>query len=325
MRTEQLDQRPETEQVAAPRLPSFSSVVKHPDVEDPINVWVHRPLAYSFVALIFRAPITPNHVTVLATLVGLIAAACWLVGSPWLMVLGGVLLWSASILDGADGILARAKNLTSEFGRAFDGSMDMVVAIATCFAAFYHVWDSNQQPLQATLLVVATLTAVAQIYLYDYYKESYLESTNPNWDGRSESLDQIRDRIQRLREEDAGWFRILVTKLYEGVITAETRLISVTNPRALRGEWRCAVDDETVRIYRRHNYWPTQLWALNSLAPHSYLLAIAGMLNRVDLYLWYRLLIGNGIFLVALIWQRYATNRTRTDLKKTGYTAVPIQ
>lgn len=321
--TDRLSKSIEPEQVATSRMPPFSSVIKSPDVEDPVNVWVHRPLAYTFVTLIFRTPITPNHVTVMATLVGLIAAACWFVGSPWLMVFGGILLWSAAILDGADGILARAKNLTSEFGRAFDGGMDMVVATATCFAAYYHLWDSNQQPLQASLLGVATLTAVAQINLYDFYKESYLESTNPDWDGHSESLEQIRDRVQHLRDENAGGFRILITKLYEGVIAAETRLVTVTNPRARRGEQRCMANEETVRIYRRHNYWPMQLWALNSLAPHSYLLAIAGMVNRIDLYLWYRLVVGNGIFLVALIWQRYATNRTRSELNKIGASPVP--
>ena len=38
------------------------------------------------------------------------------------MIAAGALLWTAAILDGADGILARAKGQASQFGRALDGA-----------------------------------------------------------------------------------------------------------------------------------------------------------------------------------------------------------
>ena len=103
------------------KLPPYSTVIKARDVEDPVNVWLHRPLAYAFVALVYRTPLTPNQVTLLAMIFGLAAGSLWLVGSPTLMLVGGVLLWTSSILDGADGILARAKQMQSELGRALAG------------------------------------------------------------------------------------------------------------------------------------------------------------------------------------------------------------
>jgi hypothetical protein len=57
-----------------------------------------------------------------------------------------------------------------------------------------------------------------------------------------------------------------------------------------------------------------RLWALVSLAPHSYLMAICAMLNRLDIYLFIRVFLMNGIFLVAVIWQRRATRRTIEEL-----------
>ena len=95
------------------RLPPFDSLLKSRDVEDPVNLWVHRPLAYAIVAGIYRTSVTPNQMTLAATLVGLAAGACWFIGTSELVVAGGALLWASSILDGADGILARAKRMQS--------------------------------------------------------------------------------------------------------------------------------------------------------------------------------------------------------------------
>src|SRR5262245_59422827 len=116
---------------ATHELPPFETVLKSRAVEDPVNLWVHRPLAYAFVALVFRTSITPNQITLLALLVGFAASACWFIGTPDMMFWGGALLWSSAILDGADGILARAKQLFSDLGRALDGAADMIVAAAS--------------------------------------------------------------------------------------------------------------------------------------------------------------------------------------------------
>src|SRR5688572_21444849 len=130
----------------APRLPPLRSVLKSRDVEDPINLWFNRPLAYAFVALVYRTPITPNQVTLLSIGVGVAAAACWWQGGEPLMLWGGILLWTSAILDGADGILARAKQSFSELGRALDGSADLIVAALVAVAAGRHLWVQHHSP-----------------------------------------------------------------------------------------------------------------------------------------------------------------------------------
>jgi hypothetical protein len=86
---------------AAP-LPHFSSVLKSNDVEDPVNRYVHRTLAYLFVLSIFRTRITPNMITLSTVVVGLIAGCAFVWGTPIAMFVGGACLWAAAILDGAD-------------------------------------------------------------------------------------------------------------------------------------------------------------------------------------------------------------------------------
>jgi hypothetical protein len=61
-----------------------------------------------------------------------------------------------------------------------------------------------------------------------------------------------------------------------------------------------------------------RLWAVISLAPHAYLMAICAMFDRLDLYLYIRVFAMNGVFLLAALWQRYATERTSERLDGRG-------
>lgn len=288
-------------------LPPFSSVLKSREVEDPINLWFNRPLAYGFVALVFRTSITPNQVTLLATLVGLVAAVSVAIGTPTAMLWGGILLWTSAILDGADGILARAKKLQSEMGRALDGTADVVVAGAVIVAAIYHLWLQHHSPEIFVLCVATVMSSVFHIYLYDYYKESYLTLTRTEGEGRFETRIEVTERFERLKREKASWVVRLAAKLYVDLLRNQHFAVSHTNPAGLREGLVYTLSPALAAIYRQHNRAPMRLWIWISLAPHTYLMAIFAMLDRLDIYLWVRLVLANLILLIALVWQRKAS------------------
>ena len=173
-------------------LPPFNSLVKSNDVEDPVNRYVHRPLAYLFVRAIFRTRITPNMITLSTVVIGFIAGCAFIWGTPAAMFAGGACLWAAAILDGADGILARAKDLQSEFGRALDGSADTLVAAFTVLPAFYHIWVTSYNPYYLALMVPALGLTVVHLATYDFYKESYLRGTRPGQGGEGQSADAAK-------------------------------------------------------------------------------------------------------------------------------------
>ncbi len=309
--------------MSAAKLPPFSEVIKSRDVEDPVNLWVHRPLAYGLVALTFRTPVTPNQITLLALLMGITAGVLWFIGTPTLMIVGGALLWTSSILDGADGILARAKQLFSDFGRALDGSADMIVAMVTVAGAFYHIWSQLGVVAHLPLMAVALITAVMQINLYDFYKECYLNSTNPRWDGRTPGRADAEARLRRAQADGAPFLVRFAWSSMAGMLAWQDRLRRLTNPRADRTGLRFVVNAETVAISRAHGYGPMQLWTLVSLCPHTYLMSICGMADRLDLYMWWRVVGGNALFLAAILWQRAATARTLQALGAAGLSPVP--
>ncbi|MEM9193158.1 MAG: CDP-alcohol phosphatidyltransferase family protein [Myxococcota bacterium] len=300
-------------------------MLKSRDVEDPINVWVHRPLAYGFVWATFRTSLTPNQVTLMATIVGIIAGGMWLWGTPGAMVAGGILLWTSAILDGADGILARAKKMSSEFGRALDGSADMLVGLVTTLAAFHHAYQKTNDPIYWYLAPVAIGMTVGHVYMYDFYKESYLRFTQINRNSDGGDAPQVAKRIAELEEEGGNLLGRMVLKHgLLSILRAQHAIVTVLNPGALRQGRRFTRNERTVEIYERHNIGPMRLWAIVSVAPHTYIMAMCAMFDHVELYLWIRLFLMNGVFFVALIWQRRATENTMRELADIGAAPVTI-
>jgi len=304
---------------SAPGLPPFSQLLKSKDVEDPINLWVHRPLAYAFCKLVFRTPVTPNQVTLLAICLGLLAALCWVEGSRSAMIWGGALLWIAAIMDGADGILARAKNMQSAFGRALDGTADMVVGLSTAAACLWHLFTTGADWSTLTLGAIAIGTTGFHLNLYDFYKELHLRMTRLDRGGEGDDAERAEQLRQKALHEGAPWYTRLSMTFYADYNRFQERLLGTTNPLALRLMRAVSRTAHSAELYRDLNRRPMRFWMAVSLAPHSYLFAIFGMFDRLDLYLWLRLSLMNVLALMALALQRKATNQTVEAFRAHGW------
>jgi hypothetical protein len=304
---------------SAPGLPPFAQLLKSKDVEDPINLWVHRPLAYAFCKLIFRTSVTPNQVTLLAICLGLAAASCWLEGSRSAMIWGGALLWIAAIMDGADGILARAKNQQSAFGRALDGMADMIVGLSTAAACLWHLFVTGADWQFLLLGLIAIGTTGFHLNLYDFYKELHLRLTRLDRGGEGDDAERAEQLRLKALHDRAPWYTRLSMTFYADYNRFQERLLRTTNPLALRLMRGVIRSTHSAEVYRDVNRRPMRFWMAVSLAPHSYLFAIFGMFDRLDLYLWLRLTLMNVLALLALASQRKATRQTVETYRAHGW------
>lgn len=301
-------------------LPPLGELAKASEVEDPIDRNVYRPIAYVVVGLLKNTPVTPNQITLVSTLIGVAAGIAWIQGSRAAMIAGGILLLASSILDGADGMLARVKKIQSQLGRAVDGSADMVVALATVFPGVYHVWVQTHEVVYLAVILPVSFVTSCSIYLYDYYKELFLRlATSRKAEG--ETLEGLAAQKAELVEQGAGLFERMVINNYSTVIRFQTVETALTNP-AVRKLERLPGSDRTAAIYRKHNKGPMSLWALVSLTPHCYLMASLGIADRLHWYFWLRLVGMNALFVIAIVWQRIATRRTLRELES-DLPAVP--
>ncbi len=131
-----------------------------------INRFLNRPLASLIVRALFRTRVTPNQVTVAGFLVGLAGAGLFLTGERWLVAAGGLLAQMSSIIDCADGMLARSRGQESELGAALDLILDRIgeFALLTCAAAGLYAQTGRVLWLGLGLLAVGLYNLELSLY-----------------------------------------------------------------------------------------------------------------------------------------------------------------
>ena len=109
--------------------PDFQAVLKE-DARYPIlkymrfERYISRPIEWQITKLLLSTRVTPNQVTYAAFFTGLCGSALIATGRRAGFIAGAVLAIFSSYIDGVDGMLARAKNLSSNFGAFLDLFLD---------------------------------------------------------------------------------------------------------------------------------------------------------------------------------------------------------
>ncbi len=162
----------------------YRDVIKDPDVEEPVDLWWHRPLAFWLMVRPFRdvAWVTPTRLTLLSMGLGLAGAwCCYLGGSGWPMgyPLGAGLVLGSVVADCADGMLARARGGGSLFGMLLDGMVDLFVGLALWLALAIPTADRLGAWWAWPIMWGALLSIVAHAAIYDGYKNQFLRMVSP--------------------------------------------------------------------------------------------------------------------------------------------------
>ena len=130
-----------------------------------LNRRISRPIA----RLLCNTPITPNQVSVASLGVALAAFFSFAYGY---YIIGAILAQASSIVDGVDGDLARAKNMTSAFGGFMDSILDryadaLIILGLTIWAAGddgrTYVWLVGFGALAGTFAVTYTRARIEHV------------------------------------------------------------------------------------------------------------------------------------------------------------------
>jgi len=138
----------------------------------------------------------PNHITVIGTAVGLLAATSFGVGTYWTGVAGGLLFLCATIIDGCDGEVARLTFQESPFGQKFDVVTDNVVHAAIFIGLGLGLYRQSPDGHYLLLLVIllggfACTTVVTYFFLVRRPGFARSGGTPVSWRGK------VRQRLLR--------------------------------------------------------------------------------------------------------------------------------
>jgi phosphatidylglycerophosphate synthase len=125
---------------------SLKNVKSYPFIQKflPIDKYIIRPPASLIVRAVFGTAITPNHLTLTSFFIALAAALAYLGGTDAWFACAGTLALLSTIFDAADGMLARAKNMTSRYGAYLDIFVDRIADFAVLTGASFGYFKHTQ-------------------------------------------------------------------------------------------------------------------------------------------------------------------------------------
>lgn len=142
-----------------------------------VERYVTRPLASLIVRAVFRTPVTPNQLTVVSCMLGVASGAAFLGGSHAYFILAGALFQLSSIVDCADGMLARSKDMCTRYGALLDLFCDRIVDFCVLTGIAFGQFRYSGDRFVLVLTLVCTGLYFLQVILY-YLMRHYLKKDN---------------------------------------------------------------------------------------------------------------------------------------------------
>jgi len=271
------------------------------EVEEPIDVWVHRPPAYVLAKVLLPTPISPNLVTIGSILAAFAAGACIFANFPWHLPLAGALIFSSAVLDCCDGQLARLRKSSSAFGRMLDGVADLVGSSVVVVGGAWLLVRKFQEPPWALWVAIALASATIvtgsfHTTMYDHFKNVFLRMTHPSY-REGEDLGAALARFEAQRGQMS--FVIRVTwEIYFFYLRSQIDYVDKFDPLSRRlAAASPEFSERNAAIYRKYagpamRWWRT-LFGFGSLV---FGLALSIAFDITDYYLLFRLVLLNGLF-----------------------------
>ena len=154
-----------------------------------IDRYIIRKISGFITGFLVKTPVTPNQVTIISLVIGIVAAVFFSHGTHTYTIIAGVLYFISTVFDQCDGELARFKHMESEFGRAFDIIVDSIVNAAIVSGVTFALYKTSGSGLHIIIGLLAIIGISISILLTTYFgKENKIET------GAREMLDKLNNK-----------------------------------------------------------------------------------------------------------------------------------
>lgn len=287
-----------------PSVYQYEASVKSSVSDEAINTYVIRPVAGAVVRLLYATPVTPNQVTLLSTVAGLVAAPLLVPGSHALTAAAGLLITLKDILDSADGQLARARQQYSRSGRFLDSIGDFLVNAALFAAIGIRIAGTTGVPAAAMLALAGFLGTTLRVSYHVFYQTAFLLARG------GQGVNRLSEEV---RPEDsqapAGTRRL--QRLFLMLYGWQDRAIAGLDRRS--GRRSLATEDLVRRWYT--NITALRFAATIGLGTDLFLLMLCALANAPEIYLGINLSLLNGLWVAAVAYRRW---RVLPELRREG-------
>jgi phosphatidylglycerophosphate synthase len=143
--------------------------IVHKPQDGPVTRYLYRPVSLRLTRVLLHTPITPNQISVLVALLGVVGAAFAAQAAYASAILGTAIILAAGYIDGCDGELARLTLRSSRLGAWLDTITDEATTILTMAALGWHVAARHGEPWIPWTILLGLATYGLAIYGIYYY------------------------------------------------------------------------------------------------------------------------------------------------------------
>lgn len=275
----------------------FKQSLKTVDSEEIIDLYFFRPISFVLVKLIYNTNITPNQISIIALIFGILSGVLYGFGTYEFLLLGSLSFFICNTLDCMDGQLARLKKNGTRIGRVIDGFIDYITSVSVFLGlgiAMTHI--TGDALFSWTLTVTAGASKALQNMFFDNYRNMYLEYVYQKASGLDEEISEYTEEMDELEKVKGKFIEKLLISSYLSYSKFQKR------------STKHFVLDVTPEEYKRKNKTLLRAWSWIGSTTHMVALIIFSIFNRIDLYLISAVTIGNLIFLILFLWQRSVIN-----------------
>jgi hypothetical protein len=267
-------------------LSEYRRSLKLPEVEEIFDLYFFRPLAFAFVKAIYGTRITPNQLTVVSMVIGVMGGVCYGLGYPAAVTAGALLYGLSIVIDCSDGQLARLKKNGTRLGRILDGLIDYVVSLAMYIGIGVGLApESGDHRLWWLLILAAGLSNLFHSAVLDYYRNRFTDYVQGTGHTDDDDFQSFQREYEQLSGDKGKRVRKAAIWLYLRYLTLQKKL-------TIDGD-----DSKHLKItgedFYRKNKAALRLWTFLGSTTQGTFLIITSLLGHIDLYFWGIIVVGN--------------------------------
>jgi len=141
-------------------------------IEELLDYYFYRRVAHLIVPIFLKLRFTPNQITTLSLIVGLIGAFFAYRG---MFILSAMFILVAIFFDCCDGQVARLTGKSSPLGRVMDGLFDALWVTALWLGIFKSGYFSNLGINIFPLMLFSSISMIIHCWRFDGIKVQYIE------------------------------------------------------------------------------------------------------------------------------------------------------
>jgi hypothetical protein len=293
---------------------NVQATYKARDVEGLLDIHFYRKIGYRLAQFFARRNLTPIGVTLLGSIVGVIAGHLFFYRDLGLNTLGMALLVLSNALDNADGQLARMTNRGSREGRVIDGLGDLAVFVSIYFNLCLRYAVDGGSNWVWLLAIAAGASSSVQMAVADYLRNAYMYFGSDRSRGEFDSSTKLEEEYAQLKWRHEPWRKFLLRVYLDYTVGQERYIPQMIKVRkAIEGR---ASEQWLIERYRRENK-PIVKWA-NFFGRNTrmILLFLLLILNQPIWYFILEITIFNLLLIFVLVRQKDVFDRLLDHLGK---------